>query len=255
MMQKTTNENGVAIGSPLVPLVANAFLCSIEEQRERKNKLPSLYRRYVDDTLSSVPDIQSATTFLATLNECHPCIYFTMEIADSNKEQFLGTMIERKGCELVASVYRKPTNNGLLLHFQSHVDMHYKKSLIKTMLSGLPPFIFLESVVRECDYLKGMFFKLGYPDRLVDATVTSFLNSIFVEKDQVQKNNAVSERNIVRVILPFKDQRSADFVQNQLKDLGNNIGNPIQTVFTSPKIGEQLQIQERKPPVVSRQLL
>ena len=61
-----------------------------------------------------------------------------------------------------------------------------------------------------------MFFKLGYPDRLVDATVTSFLNSIFVEKDQVQKNNAVSERNIVRVILPFKDQRSADFVQNQL---------------------------------------
>ena len=203
MMQKTTNENGVAIGSPLVPLVANAFLCSIEEQRERKNKLPSLYRRYVDDTLSSVPDIQSATTFLATLNECHPCIYFTMEIADSNKEQFLGTMIERKGCELVASVYRKPTNNGLLLHFQSHVDMHYKKSLIKTMLSGLPPFIFLESVVRECDYLKGMFFKLGYPNRPVDATVTSFLNSVFVEKDQVQKNNAMWEGNIVRVILPL----------------------------------------------------
>jgi len=74
-----------------------------------------------------------------------------------------------------------------------------------------------------------------------------------VEKDQVQKNNAMSEGNIVRVILPFKDQRSADFVRKQLKDLGNNIGNPIQTVFTSPKFGEQLQIQERKPPVVSRQ--
>ena len=72
-----------------------------------------------------------------------------------------------------------------------------------------------ESVVRECDYLKGMFFKLGYPDRLVDATVTSFLNSVFVEKDQVQKNNAMSEGNIdiVVVILPFKDQRSADFTR------------------------------------------
>ena len=63
----------------------------------------------------------------------------------------------------------------------------------------------------------------------------------------------MSEGNIVRVILPFKDQRSADFVRKQLKALGNNIGNPIQTVFTSPKIGEKLRIQDRKPPVVSRQ--
>ena len=74
-----------------------------------------------------------------------------------------------------------------------------------------------------------------------------------MEKDQVQKNNATSEGNIVRVILPFKDLRSADFVRKQLKDLGTNIGNPIQTVFTSPTIGEQLQIQKRKAPVVSRQ--
>ena len=56
----------------------------------------------------------------------------------------------------------------------------------------------------ECDYLKGTFFKLGYPDKLVDATVTSFLNSVFVEKDQVQKNNAMSEGNIVLVIIPSK---------------------------------------------------
>ena len=117
MMQKTTNENGVAIGSPLVPLVANAFLCSIEEQRERKNKLPSLYRRYVDDTLSSVPDIQSATTFLATLNESHPSIHFTIKMADSNIP-FLGKTIGEKGCELIISVYRKPANNGLFYIFR-----------------------------------------------------------------------------------------------------------------------------------------
>ena len=41
--------------------------------------------------------------------------------------------------------------------------------------------------------------------------------------------------------------------RKQLKDLGNNIDNPIQTVFMSPKIGKQLQIRERKPPVDSRQ--
>ena len=82
------------------------------------------------------------------------------------------------------------------------------------------------------------------------ATVTSFLNSVFVEKDQVQNNNALSEGNIDRVILPYKDQRSADSVRKQLKNLGNNIGNPV----TSPKLNElNEQIQEMKPPVVSRQ--
>ena len=75
--------------------------------------------------------------------------------------------------------------------------------------------------------------------RLVDATVTSFLNSVFVEKDQVHKNNAMSEGNIVRVILPFRDQRSADFVRKQLKELGNNIGNVIQAVFTSPSFSTE----------------
>ena len=35
--------DGVAMGSPLGPLMANAFLCSLEERLERDNKLPYLY--------------------------------------------------------------------------------------------------------------------------------------------------------------------------------------------------------------------
>ena len=42
--------DGVAMGSPLGPLMANAFLCSIKEKLEQDNKLPEFYRRYVDDT-------------------------------------------------------------------------------------------------------------------------------------------------------------------------------------------------------------
>ena len=65
--------------------VANVFVCSIEEKLDRNNKLPSFYKRYVDDTLATMPNIQAATAFLATLNECHPAIQFTMEIAENNK--------------------------------------------------------------------------------------------------------------------------------------------------------------------------
>ena len=56
------------MGSPLGSLMANVFMCSIEEKLESKNKLPSFYRKYVNDTLAMVPDIPSAEGFLTTLN-------------------------------------------------------------------------------------------------------------------------------------------------------------------------------------------
>ena len=42
--------DGVAMGSPLGPLLANVFMCHIEDQLEQKSMIPSFYRRYVDDT-------------------------------------------------------------------------------------------------------------------------------------------------------------------------------------------------------------
>ena len=49
-------------------------MCSFEEKLESENKLPSFYRRYVDDTLAMVPDIPSAEAFLTTLNESRPIL-------------------------------------------------------------------------------------------------------------------------------------------------------------------------------------
>ena len=124
----------VAMGSLLGPLMANAFLCSLEEKLERDNKLPNQYRRYVDDTITAMPDVAGAESFLSTLNECHPSIIFTMELVSNNKLWFLGMEITKNGCQLSTSVYRKPTNTGLFLHFHGHVDRRYKTSLLRTMV-------------------------------------------------------------------------------------------------------------------------
>ena len=71
------------MGSPLGPLMANAVFCSLEEKLERE--LPNLYRRYVDVTITAMPDVAGAESFLSTLNECYPSISFTMELACNNK--------------------------------------------------------------------------------------------------------------------------------------------------------------------------
>jgi len=58
--------DGVAMGSPLGPLMANTFLCSIEEKLEREDKLLPFYRKYVyvDHTFALARDSSAADSFL-----------------------------------------------------------------------------------------------------------------------------------------------------------------------------------------------
>jgi len=110
---------GVAMGSPLGPLMANAFMCNIEEKLENQNKMPAFYKHYVEDTLSKMPNVSSSCKFLLILNEIHPSLSFTMEGEDNSKLPFLGMVIIRSGPQLDMKVYVKPTDTGLLLHYQS----------------------------------------------------------------------------------------------------------------------------------------
>ena len=82
-----------------------------------------------------VRDSSAAASFLATLNETHPSINFTMETATNDRLPFVGVEIIKTDHHLETSVYRNKTNRGLLLHYQSHVDFRYRQSLLMTMLN------------------------------------------------------------------------------------------------------------------------
>ena len=57
----------------------------------------------------------------------------------------------------------------------------------------------------------------------------------------------------VRIILPFKDQRSADVVRRQVSDLGKKINSDLRPVFTSKKIADDIKVAEAKPPLINQQ--
>ena len=127
--------DGVAMGSPLGPLMANTFMCSLEEKLVEHNQMPSLYHRFVNDSITSQRNNASAEAFLSTLNSLHPSLQFTMELETSGVIPFLGATLINKNGRLETKVYTKPTNTGLMLHYDSHVDVKYKKSLVLTMLN------------------------------------------------------------------------------------------------------------------------
>ena len=220
--------DGVAMGSPLGPLMANTFMCSLEEKLSKSNNLPSFYNRYVDDTLTKQSSLESAESFLSILNNCHPSLNFTMEVEQEGKIPFLGMEITKKDGRLETKVYIKPTNTGLLLHYHSHVDKRYKRSLITTMLNRAYR---LSSswhhFNNECERLKTLFDRLKYPPRLVDSVISTFIDQQYKATNQDPES---SKQNVLRIALPFKDQKSADDVKKQLANLSNVIGTKIQPV-------------------------
>ena len=58
---------------------------------------------------------------------------------------------------------------------------------------------------------------------------------------------------IVRVIIPFKHQESANHVKKQLKDLSLTVQGTVKPVFVSRKINQDLKVEEKKPQTVNQQ--
>ena len=168
---------------------------------------------------------------------------------ENNSLPFVGMVITKTDNRFNTSVYRKKTNKGLLLHYQSHVDNRYKRSLMRTMLDrakrlSSSPDLFS----KECQDLKTIFLKLKYPEKLIDSTFKRFHAS----QDQNQ-NRIEPVDSPVLIILPFKDQKSADSVRRQLSDHGKKIDRVLQPAFTSRKISEDLKVMETKPSLVNQQ--
>ena len=140
-----------------------------------------------------------------------------------------------------------------MLHYDSHVDMKYKKSLVLTMLNRA--FRLSSSwklFTEECEHLKKTFVRLRYPISLLDNIITKYTSQKRVSDDHPAEERNIKE-NVVPVMLPFKDQKSADSLRRQLRNLSKTIGRQIQPVYTSRKIATDFPAAETKPPLVNQQ--
>ena len=107
--------DGVAIGSPLSPALANIFAGYQEAKLFNIAKRPLVYFRYVDDTFVVFNNEEECNTFFIQLNSLHPSLRFTYEKESNRSLPFLDVLVERHDSEFLTSVYRKPTFTGQYL--------------------------------------------------------------------------------------------------------------------------------------------
>ena len=184
---------GMAMGSPLSPVIANIYMEHFEELALQTAPLkPSLWLRYVDDTFVLWDHREDITPFLDHLNSLRPSIQFTMETEVDNKLPFLDVQVEKSEEAFRTSVYRKPTATDRYLNFKSHHPDTVKKGIVRCLQTRATNICGDEAARKmEMSRLTSTFRRNGYP--------TSFMKHKPKEASQQQPR----DKPIATVSLPY----------------------------------------------------
>ena len=127
--------DGVAMGFPLGPILANIFLSHHDQSWLNKCPIefkPSFYRRYVDDIFVLFKSFESTDSFREYMSSKHQNINFTVEQENVGSLSFLDVKICRKNGKFVLRVYRKPIFSGIFTNRQSIIPTYQKRGLLHT---------------------------------------------------------------------------------------------------------------------------
>ena len=241
--------DGVAMGSPLGPTLANAFLCFYEKKwldKCPKEFKPVYYRRYVDDIFVLFRSRDHLVKFRDYLNKCHPNMKFSFEEEKNGKLPFLDVEVSREGNKFVTSVYRKPTFSGVYTHFDSFLPTTYKFGMIYTLVFRC--FSICSDWTKfhqELSFLKNVFLQNGYPTSFIDKCFKAFLDQLHLKKPEV----ATVEKKTLTLVLPFLGELSLQTRTKIEKVLKKTLQCcKIQTVFKSQRnLSNVFRFKDRLP--------
>ena len=126
--------DGVAMGSPLGPVLANIFV-GYHESLTPANDYLCLYSRFMDDVCSHTSGIEKAVRFLGVLNGLHPALKFTCEHEQDSALRFLDVKVVRRQerDNVETTIYRKPIFTGIYTRWDSYSSKKYKIYLINAL--------------------------------------------------------------------------------------------------------------------------
>ena len=126
--------DGLAMGSPPAPHLANGWLSNFEPVIQGEAKL---YERYMDDILREIKESKTSDKLLE-INSLHKNLKFTSECeqqespSEPGKLPFLSMSVihDRESGALSSTWYNKPTDTGLIMNYHALAPKRYKRSVV-----------------------------------------------------------------------------------------------------------------------------
>ena len=195
---------GVAMGSPLSPVLAGLYMEHFEtELLPGLQSQPAMWLRYVDDVFALWPEGQDFDVFFDQLNRLSPTIKFTVEWEQESELPFLDVKVSRFNSGFNFGIYRKPTHSHQYLHFFSWQPNHVKRSTLFSLFLRAYRICDSSHLQSEIDYLFSRFIKIGYPVYFIQKVLSDVRKKYYNHN-----NNSVSQDDHSRkpvISLPYNE--------------------------------------------------
>ena len=243
-----TQTDGVAMGNPLGPTLANFFLAHLETTVLNKfpGSKPKLYLRYVDDIFAVFEEESHIIPFFNYLNQLHKNLAFTTELGGRTLP-FLNVEIEVNANNFNSWVYRKKTHTGVLMNFSAIVPISWKTGLVMGQLHRAKTICSNDLYFRqEVAKLKEMFCCNGYSRSFFDKAYQWFLNKQDVDiVPTVDEDTEVIKT--VNLTIPYLGEASDKFAKQMISLVKKTYNVKVLPVFTSTKIGDYFSLKTSTP--------
>lgn len=163
-------KQGLAMGSPLSPLMAELFMDNFECKYIVNEPNILFYYRYVDDVIicwkGTVRQIHS---FVNRLNTIHSKIKFKLELESDQSLNFLDLTITRVHNKLDFQIYRKPTHTDTTIPASSCHPLQHKLAAFRSYVHRLLSVpLSTDSYVKELNILYQIAMSNGYSKTIID---------------------------------------------------------------------------------------
>ena len=215
--------DGVSMGSPLAPVLANLFMKHLEEiaLENFKGNLLSFFRRYVDDSFVIFERQTDIQPFFEYINTLHRNIVFTKEEQSNETDYFpfLDVKIMKINNSFRTSTYQKPTNTGLYTNWYSFTLRKYKINLVKCLLFRAWNICSDRNLFdNDCKTIKDNLLKNQYPEKLLDAIIKNFITEQTSLQEKPPTPLTVPKKEIL-MVLPYLGHDSSFKLKKSLVSL------------------------------------
>ena len=198
--------DGVAMGNPLAPIIADLWMQKIEEKLNRfSTNKPMIWLRYVDDVFCLFTISKTKIEeFHTRIDKWHKNLKFTLVFEEDNSISFLDVLVTRQEDKLATSMYRKPTHTGLYMLWDSCQNRRYKLGLIRTLVIRIYRICSTETAKKEeLDTLRSTLLDNGYPLHIIRRGIKE--GEVLIKRmSQTENNNNASNERKKVIFLPIQ---------------------------------------------------